>query len=171
MHTHRRLRARLRTLALFGVVVVAGLGVATTPAWSETTSDDIAFDSELTLHERNDFGSYTDYFIALTIKDGAATLSLNKDGRKATVSVALDECQAMWQRLIESGLETLTDTPEETFPDQSHFTIQYRVIDRDGGFLIHAVDDLSDTRYRYIVEEILSMGNSYLEQSTEGEEQ
>ena len=163
MHMHRRLRARLRTLALVGVVVVAALSAATTPTWAEITPGDIAFDSELTLLELNNYGSYHRYFIALTIQNDTATLSIDKDGETATVSVPLDECQAMWQRLLDSGLEALTDSPGEDFPDQSTFIVQFRVTGQEGGFWAYGVDSLSDPGYRNVVEEILAMGNSYLE--------
>ena len=163
MCKHRRLWTTLRTLAFLGVVFAVAVG-----SMADTTPDDIAFDSELKLVEKNDWGSYRDYSIVLTIESGVPTLSINRDGNTATLVVPLDECQAMWQRLLDSGLETLTDSPPETLPDQSDFTIQYRIIDQEGGFVAHSVDEQSDPRYRVIVREILAMGNSIIEQANAG---
>ena len=162
MHTCGRLRTSLQLLAVVGVT----LGVAPTRAWAEVQAEDIAFDSELRLLELNDYGTYQRYSITLTIDAGAAMLSMDKDGETATVAVPLDECQALWQRLLESGLETLPDaTPEILFPDQSDFTVAFRAAGQEGGFHAYGVDNISDGRYRDVVEELLAVGNHYLEQS------
>jgi hypothetical protein len=147
------------------------MGVVTVPSWAATTLADIALDSELRLFEENDFGSYSRYSIVLTIRYGEARLSIDKDGKKANLAVPLDECQAMWRRILHSGLETLTDSPPETLPDQSHFTVQYRIVDQEGGFEAHSVDELFDPRYRYIVEELLIMGDSHLALAKKGKKQ
>ena len=160
---HRKLRTGARTLAFVVGFLVVALGSATTPIWAQMTPEDIALDSELTLLERNDFGSYRHYSIALRIEDGVASLSIDKDGEEESGLVPLDECQAMWQRLLDSGLEALTDSPGEDFPDQSTFIVQFRVTGQEGGFWAYGVDSLSDPGYRNVVEEILAMGNSYLE--------
>lgn len=171
MYVRRGFRARLRTLAFLGLVSVVASGVTTLPLWAETTVDDIASDSELTFLEWNDFGSYRRYSIVLTIENGAATLSINKDGRKLNVDVPLEECQSLWNRLLDSSVETLPESPLETVPDQSHFLIHYRIVDQTGGFLAHSVDAQLDPRYRYIVSEILAMGDAHLAQATAREEQ
>lgn len=164
------LRASLRTLALLGLAFVFAPGGTIPPAWGETATEDIAFDSELTFLEWNHFGSYRRYSIVLTIKNGAATLSIDKDGRKLNLDVPVDDSQALWQRLLDSGVETLTESPLETVPDQSHFMIQYRIIDRSGGFLTHSADEQVDPRYRRIITEILAMGNAHLARAAAAEE-
>ncbi len=162
MQTHKRLRASSRPLALLVVALTVALGVANPPAGAETTLADVALDSQLELFEENEFGAYRHYAIRLTIHYGTATLSLDKDGRRAQLEVPLGECQAMWRRLLDSGLETLTDSPIETLPDQSHFTVEYRIVGQEGAFEVHSVDELADPRYRYIIGEILAMGDTYL---------
>jgi hypothetical protein len=148
------------------------LGVVTLPAWAaQTRLADIALDSELRLFEQNDFGSYSRYSIVLKIRYGEATLSIDKDGKKANLAVPLAECQALWRRILHSGLETLTDSPPETLPDQSHFTVRYRIVDQEGGFEAHSVDENFDPRYRYIVEELLIMGDSHLALANRGKQQ
>ena len=155
MRIVRRLGASLQALAVVGVT----LSVAPTRTWAEIRAEDIAFDSEVRLLESNDNGSYKRYSIVLTIDAGAAKLSIDKDGETASVAVPLDECQALWQRLLESGLETLPDaTPEILFPDQSEFTVEFRVAGQKGGFHAYGVDNIPDRRYRNIVEELLAVG-------------
>ena len=98
------------------------------------------------------------------MQEASHRVQVYKDGEEASGLVPLDECQVMWQRLLDSGLETLTDSPDEEFPDQSTFIVQFRVTGQEGGFWAYGIDDLADPGYRNVVEEILTMGNSYLEQ-------
>lgn len=162
MHVPERLPGSPGPLSLLGAALAVALGILTLPAWAQTTLDDVALDSELTLVEENEFGSYRDYSITLAIRYGTATLAIDKDGERAELEVPLDECQALWRRVLDAGLESLTDSPVETFPDQSHFRIQYRIVDDQGAFEMHSVDELSDPRYRYVVRQILAMGDAYL---------
>ena len=171
MYVRRGFRARLRTLAFLGLVFLVAPGVTTLPSWAGATADEIAFDSELSFLEWNQFGSYRHYSIVLTIQEGAATLSIDKDGKKLNFDVPLDECQALWRGLLDSGVETLTESPHETVPDQSHFLIRYRIVDQRGGFLAHSVDEQLDPRYRDIVTEILALGNAHVARAAAAEEQ
>ncbi len=162
MRTLRRLCTSLPALAVVGL----SLGVAPTRTWAEIRAEDIAFDSEVRLLELNENGAYKRYSIVLTIGAGDATLSIDKDGETASGAVPLDACQALWQRLLESGLETLPDArPEILFPDQSEFTVEFRVAGQKGGFRAYGVDNIPDRRYRNIVYELLAVGNDYLDKS------
>jgi hypothetical protein len=146
-------------------VVVLILSVAPADVWAQIRAEDVAFDSEIRFLELNESGAYRRYSIVLTI-DGAATITIDRDGEKKSRAVPLDECQALWQRLLELGLETLPDgKPEAIYPDQSDFTVEFQAAAQEGGFHAYGVDNIPDRRYRDIVEELVAFGNRNLERS------
>ena len=145
---------------LAGVAVLALTALGAAVASAAVLEADIAANSELELLERAESGSYQRYSIKLTVADGEPTLSADKDGVVTKVHVPLDETLALWRELLSEGLETLTDaSPEQAAPDQSRFTVKFRVKEARGGFSVYAVDSLMDGRYRQIVRAILKFAD------------
>lgn len=154
----------LEKLVVLGAAFAVLVGAIPPPLWAEITEEEIAFDSEITLLERNDYGTYSRYSIRLNVESGDATLTVDKDGRTKQGAVPLEECQELWRTLLDAGLEALKDPSAGIqYPDQSEFTVRFAVAGQRGGFRAYDVDSLSNPRYREIVVAILSMGDSYLE--------
>lgn len=147
-----------------GVAAVAILGLAAPNAAVASPvvlEADIAADSELELLERAESGSYQRYSIQLTTADGGSTLSADKDGVETRVPLTLDDTLALWRELLKEDLETLADaSPEQVVPDQSRFTVKFRVGEKRGGFSVYGVDSLSDGRYRQVVRAILKLADT-----------
>lgn len=128
------------------------------PALAQALESDITLDSELTMVERNDSGAYQRFAIRLTMSQGAARLTTDKDGLETAVEVPEEEALALWRELLAEGLETMGPPPPgKMIPDQSHFTVRFRVKEKTGGFAAYGVDSLSDKRYRQIVRAILKI--------------
>ena len=76
---------------------------------------------------------------------------------------AASEGRALWREVINNSLETLGDaTVDSAAPDQSHFTVKYRVGQATGGFSAYGVDSLRDERYRKIVVAILDLAEKHV---------
>ena len=122
----------------------------------------IAADSDLELLERADSGAYQTYWIKFSTRSHNSVLTTRKDGVAAEVKIDSAECLALWRDLLKLSLETLGDAkPEKAFPDQSHFTLKYRVGQTTGGFAAYGVDTLADERYRKVVGAILDVADKY----------
>jgi hypothetical protein len=122
---------------------------------------DVAASSKLELLEKAVSGSYERYSISVVTREGATTLTANKDGAQSVLQVPLEETLALWRTLLEAGLESLGDaSPEAPAPDGSEFTVSFRAGEASGGFTASGVDSLSDTRYRQIVREILKFADT-----------
>jgi len=146
------------------VVCLASVGVRL--AGAAVSEDDIIADSRLELLQRAEAGSYQSYSITIVTREGTTTLSTNKDGAKAVQTVPLEEALALWRIVIDAGLETLTDaSPESPMPDQSEFTVRYRVKDTNGGFTASGVESLPDGRYRKLIEGILNFADARVARS------
>jgi hypothetical protein len=141
-----------------GVLCFAGLGWR--PAGAAVLDSDIAEDSEIQLLEKNQLGSYRRYSVHMSTQNGTTTLSTDKDGVATAQRIPEAECIAMWRNVITAGIEDMTDPPAgPAFPDQSEFTVTFRVKDTRRTFTVYSVDSLPDTRYRDVVREILTMGD------------
>ena len=146
------------------VLCLASVGVRL--AGAVVPEDDIIADSRLELLQRAEAGSYQSYSITLVTREGTTTLSTNKDGAQAVHTVPLEETLALWRNVIDAGLETLTDaSPEIPMPDQSEFTVRYRVKDIKGGFTASGVESLPDGRYRKLIEGILNFADARVARS------
>ena len=144
-------------------VVVLGVAiVGSRPAVAQVAEGVAVVDSDLELLERGDSGAYRTYSIRVKARDGNFVLATNKDGVAAEVQIDASEGLALWRALINNSLEMLADaTAEKAFPDQSHFTVKYRVGQATGGFSAYGVDSLSDERYRKIVVTILDLAEKH----------
>jgi hypothetical protein len=132
------------------------LGADSRVAQAAVSETEISSDSVLDLLERTDGGEYARYSIRLTIRDGACTLSTDKDGVQTTAPAPLEDCLGAWRVVLQAGLETLTDaSPAKAPPDQSRFKVGFRVLETSGGFSAYGVDSLEDGRYKRIVRAIL----------------
>lgn len=122
---------------------------------------DVAANSKLELLEKAVSGSYESYSISVVTREGATTLTANKDGTQSVLQVPLEETLALWRTLLDAGLESLGDaSPETPAPDGSEFIVSFRAGEASGGFTASGVDSLSDTRYRQIVREILKFADT-----------
>jgi hypothetical protein len=122
----------------------------------------VAADSDLELLERAESGAYQTYSIKFSTRANNSVLTTRKDGVAAEVRIDSTECLALWRALVKLSLETLDDAkPEQAFPDQSHFTVKYRVGQTTGGFAAYGVDSLADERYRKVVGAILDVADKY----------
>ena len=87
----------------------------------------------------------------------------DKDGVKAEFGITPDDCLALWREVLKNNLETLVNaSAQDASPDQSQFTVKYRVWQTAGGFSADGVDSLPDDRYRKIVRAILTVADRYL---------
>jgi hypothetical protein len=156
-----RMSKLVRGPGLAGLAIL-GLGaLGPTIASAAVLESDVAADSELELLERAESGAYQRYSIKLTTVEGVSTLSADKDGSKTQVQVPLDDTLALWRDLLKEDLETLADaSPEQAVPDQSRFTMKFRVKDTRGGFSAYGVDSLTDGRYRKVVRAILKLADT-----------
>jgi hypothetical protein len=145
-------------------VVVLGVAiVGSRPAVAQVVESVAAADSDLELFERGDSGAYRTYSIKVKARDGNFVLATNKDGAAAEVQIDASEGRALWRALLNTGLETLGDAAtDNALPDQSHFTVKYRVGQATGGFSAYGVDSLSDERYRKIVVAILDLAEKHV---------
>jgi hypothetical protein len=143
-------------------VVVLGVAiVGSRPALAQVVESVAAADSDLELLERSD-GAYRMLVVKIKARDGNFVLATNKDGAAAEKPIDASEGRALWRALLATNLETLGDaTPEKAVPDQSHFTVKYRVGQATGGFSAYGVDSLSDERYRKIVVAILDLAEKH----------
>lgn len=122
-----------------------------------------AADSDLELLERGDSGAYRTFLVKITARDGNFVLATNKDGVTAQLEISASEGRALWREVITNGVETLGDaTVDNAAPDQSHFTVKYRVGQARGGFSAYGVDSLKDERYRKIVVAILDLAERHM---------
>ena len=147
---------------LAGLAVLSALSaLGAAAASAAVVSAVVAADSELELLERAEGGSYQRYSIWLGVVDGVAMLSADKDGEVTKVEVPLDEALALWRELLSEDVETLADaSPEQVVPDQSRFTLRFKVGDARGGFTVYGVDSLMDGRYRQVVRAILKLADT-----------
>jgi hypothetical protein len=152
----RSVSRSIRAAGLAGLLAAAIAAIAAAPAAAQALESDIAQDSELTLLERSDSGAYRRFLIRLTMSEGVARLTTDKDGVTSAVEISEEEALALWRDLAAEGFETIANPPPgKMLPDQSHFTVRFRVKEKTGGFSAYGVDSLSDKRYRQIVRAIL----------------
>lgn len=150
----------IRAVGVASLLVAAMATTASTPLAAQALESDIVQDSELTLLERNDSGAYQRFSIRLTMSQGAARLSTDKDGVTTAVEIPEEEALVLWRELLGGGLETMgAPPPGKMLPDQSHFTVRFRVKEKTGGFAAYGVDSLSDKRYQQIVQAILKIAD------------
>lgn len=148
------------------VLLLLCWAVAPPPAQAEIALPDVAFDSELRLLEIGHFGSYARYSIRMQARGSSVEMALDRDGRRVTLTLPVDEYLRLWHRLLDNGLERIDDAPREpVLPDQGSFEIEFRVGGLERSFSAQGVDSLSDRRYRAIVREILAVADAYLESS------
>jgi hypothetical protein len=122
----------------------------------------VAADSDLELLERAESGAYQTYWVKLSLRNSIPALQTRKDDVAAQYSADLSECLTLWRGLLAMKLDTLGDaTAQPAFPDQSHFTLKYRVGQTAGGFSVYGVDSLADDRYRKVVGAILDLADKY----------
>jgi hypothetical protein len=133
------------------------------PVLAQLLEGDILFDSELTLLERVESGAYRRYAITLTTNQTGTTLTATKDGAHTTVAVGQDDVLALWRELLAQDFDTLgAPAPHPMLPDQSHFTVRFRVKESAGGFSAYGVDSMSDGRYRAVIRAILKLADAQL---------
>jgi hypothetical protein len=144
-------------------LVLLGVGtIGSRTVIAQIDNGAIAADSDLELLERADSGAYQSYWIKFSTRDNNSVLATRKDGVAAEFRIDAAQCLALWRDLLALRLETLGDaTPSKAFPDQSHFTVKYRVGQTAGGFSAYGVDALPDDRYRKIVGAILDLADKY----------
>ena len=151
---------RIRAVGEVLLLVAAMAAASSVPAMAQAPEGDISEDSELTLLERSDSGAYQRFSIRLTMSQGAARLTTDKDGVTSAVEISEEEALALWRELAAEGFETMANPPPgKMLPDQSHFTVRFRVKEKTGGFSAYGVDSLSDKRYRQIVRAILKVAD------------
>ncbi len=122
-----------------------------------------AADSDLELLERGDSGAYRTFVVRVTARGGDFVLATSKDGVTGELQIDASEGRALWREVIDNSLETLGDaTVDGAVPDQSHFTVKYRVGQATGGFSAYGVDSLRDERYRKIVVAILDLAEKHV---------
>src|SRR5207247_11193737 len=94
-------------------------------------------------------GSSESYSISVVTREGATTLSANKDGTQSMLQVPLEETLALWRTLLDAGLESLGDaSPESPAPDGSEFIVRFRAGEACGGLTAPGVPSAAGTRYR-----------------------
>jgi hypothetical protein len=148
------------TAGALALVIVTTFG--STSATAQISQSDLSRDSEIVLLEQAESGAYQRYTITINIHEGKTVLATDKDGVKANFEVNSDEGLALWHHLLKSGLENLADASSSTaLPDESAFTVNFRVGQTVGGFSAAGVDTLPDRRYRTIVRAILALGDKY----------
>ena len=156
-HSHLVRALAMCALVLLGVATLGSGAVA-----AQVLESDVATDSEIELLEQAQSGAYEHYRIRISTRDGRSVLATDKDGVTAEFEVSVEETLALWRDVLKNGLEALVNaSPETGVPDQSQFTIKYRVWQTTGGFSVVGVDTLSDDRYRKIVRAILALGDKY----------
>jgi len=157
------IRAHLIRAMAMGALVL--LGVATLGSGAvaaQVLESDVAGDSEIELLEQAESGAYQQYRIKVSARESRSVLATDKDGVKMEFEVSAQESLALWRDVLKNGLETIVNaSPETVLPDQSQFTIKYRVGQTAGGFSAVGVDTLPDDRYRKIVRAILALGDKY----------
>lgn len=160
----RLLRSRLlRVVVALGALALLSLAPGPIPpVGAQVHENDILSDSEIELVEQAGYGAYQQYRIIVTTRDGRTLLTTDQDGVKAEFEVSSNECLALWRTALTNGLETLVAaSPTVALPDQSSFTIRYRVWQTARQFSVDGVDTLADDRYRTIVRAILALADKY----------
>ena len=154
------LLVRAMVIGALLLLSVATLGSGLVAA--QVLESDVAYDSEIKLLEKAESGAYQHYVIKISTHEGRSVLATDKDGVKAKFEVSSKQCLALWRDVLKNDLETMVNaSPETAFPDQSEFTVKYRVGQKAGGFSAIGVDTLPDDRYRKIVRAILALGDKY----------
>ena len=135
---------------------------------AQVSESDVVSDSDIELVEQAEAGSYQQYRIKITTRGGKSIVATNKDGVKTTSEMSSNQNLGLWRNVLGHGLEKLAtpsmkadDSLGPVFPDQSQFTVRYRVGRTAGAFSVAGVDSLSDDRYRKIVRAILVLGDKY----------
>lgn len=144
------------------IFVTLGIVAATSLSlWGAQLAGDISEDSEIILVETH--ASISTFRV--TTKASQTVVSLDRDGEVRSASMPNDECHALWDYCLSSGVDELVDArPEPLPPDLSVFTLTFRIGDRSHTFTVHGVDFLDDTRYRDIVRRILDVCQTYVEE-------
>lgn len=152
-------RSARRILAGAAVFCLTALGPRSSAA--AIPESDIAATSKLEMLEKALSGAYASYSISIVTREGATTLTADKDGERTVLDVPLEETLTLWRALLEAGLEGLSDpAPEASAPDGSEFAVSFRAGEASGGFSAAGVDSLSDTRYREIIRQILKFADT-----------
>ncbi|PYR47902.1 MAG: hypothetical protein DMF89_17550 [Acidobacteria bacterium] len=153
----------IRAMAM-GAIVLLGLAtLGSDPLAAQVLESDITGDSEIELLEQAESGAYQRYWIKVSTREGRSVLAIDKDGVKAEFGITPDDCLALWREVLKNNLETLVNaSAQDASPDQSQFTVKYRVWQTAGGFSADGVDSLPDDRYRKIVRAILTVADRYL---------
>jgi hypothetical protein len=150
-------------VAVAGVLALMGaIAFSSPPVFAQITESGILADSDLVLSEEAGSGAYQHYSILLSAREGQIVLTTNKDAVVARFTVSEADALALWQTVLENGLQTLPTAPAaDTVPDSSEFIVKYRVLQTAGEFSAVGVDTLPEPRYRTIVRAILSLASRY----------
>lgn len=155
--------SRLLQAVAMGAVVLLGVATVSSKVVAAQVQDSlIVSDSEIQLVEQAQSGAYQHYRITVSARDGRTILTTEKDGARTVFEVSQDEPLTLWHHLLANDVQSLVDGPSDSaVPDQSQFTVRYRVGQTNGQFSVYGVDTLPDPRYRSIVRAILALGDKY----------
>lgn len=145
-------------IAAVGSVLVAGTWLS---ALTSQIEGDVSEDSEIVLTESGPAG----YTLRLRSVDSTTTISLERGGETTTVTMPHDECLSLWNFCLERDAGRLEDASAHPLPpDQSEFTLTFRIGTSSHSFSAVAVDFLEDQRYREIIRSILDTCARYVPQ-------
>jgi hypothetical protein len=150
----------LGSLALGVLLLVAALMPVATVA-ADLSADPAAYSTIKLVQEAGD-GEFAVYTITMNTRDGETTLTLDKDGKSSEIAMAYEDCQALWDYLLEMDIGNLENAPlENAYPDQSLFTYSFQNGAETNTFSAYGVDFRSDKRYRAIARAILDAAAKY----------
>lgn len=151
----------LRIVSVATAMLVS-IALAALPVRAAISEAGISADSEIELLEKTTFGIYQQYQVRIATRDGTARIEASKDNAQVAMPIASPDVLHLWKQVLRSGLEFLDDSTETGLPpDQSFFTIRYRVGAETRTFTVYAVDWLKDGRYREIVNAILDLADGW----------
>ncbi len=143
------------TVASLGLIGLIGVAVA----FGAQLDGDISDDSEIILSESNGAG----YTIRVTSVDSSAKISLEQKGDTIEAPMPDEVCESLWNYCLDRDAARLEDAKANPLPpDQSSFTLTFRVGTTTHSFRAVGVDFLEDQRYREIIRKILDTCNRYL---------
>lgn len=147
--------ARIAALGLIGSI---GLVVF---AFGMQLDGDISADSEIVLSESNG----ARYTLRVRSVDSSTVISVERGGDTTEVAIPHEACESLWNYCLDRDATRLEDARANPLPpDQSTFTLTFRVGTTAHSFSAVGVDFLEDRRYREIIREILDTCNRYLPQ-------
>lgn len=158
MSKDRILSHRGATVASLGLIGLIGLVAV---AFGVQLDGDISADSEIVLSETGGAG----YTIRVTSLDSSAKISLEQKGDTTEASMPHEVCESLWNYCLDRDAARLEDAKANPLPpDQSSFTLTFRVGTTTHSFRAVGVDFLEDRRYREIIRRILDTCDRYLPQ-------